>query len=54
VTKVEPELEHGRAVYEVEVLVGAVEHDLQVDQRDGAVLRHRVDTRGEHGRGHDD
>jgi hypothetical protein len=43
VTKVERETEHGRAVYKIEVRVGAVEHDLYIDVATGDVLRHQVD-----------
>ncbi|MFI7597790.1 PepSY domain-containing protein [Actinoplanes sp. NPDC049681] len=44
VTKVEQEIEHGRAVWDVEVLKGSVEHDIDVDQATGAVVRHRQDA----------
>ncbi|HET6532708.1 MAG TPA: PepSY domain-containing protein [Actinoplanes sp.] len=43
VTKIERETEHGRAVWDVEVIRGGVEHDIDVDRRTGAVLRHRID-----------
>ena len=40
VTDVEQETEHNRPVYDVEVLVGTVEHDVDVDRETGAVLLH--------------
>jgi uncharacterized membrane protein YkoI len=40
VTDIERETEHGRAVWDVEVLVGDVEHDLDVDRASGEVLGH--------------
>jgi hypothetical protein len=43
VTKVESEVEHGRAVWDVDVLVKGVEHDIDVDQETGTVTRHRVE-----------
>jgi uncharacterized membrane protein YkoI len=43
VTKIEREVEHGRAVWSVDVLVAGVKHDLDVDLATGAVTRHRVD-----------
>ena len=61
VESVEREVEHGRAVWDVDVLVGGVEHDVDVDAATGTVLRHRVDRpgrggnddkSGEKGRGH--
>ncbi|BFU45984.1 PepSY domain-containing protein [Krasilnikovia sp. MM14-A1004] len=63
VTDIEAETEHGRAVWDVDVVVGGVRHDIDVDRATGAVLRHRVkgssgsttagDDRGR-GRGSDD
>jgi uncharacterized membrane protein YkoI len=50
VTKVERETEHGRAVWEVEVISGGVEHDIHVDRITGAVLRHRTDHDDDRGR----
>ena len=44
VTKVESEVEHGRAVWDVDVLVKGVEHDIDVDQETGTVTRHRVEA----------
>jgi hypothetical protein len=42
VVKVEGELEHGRAVWDVDVLVKGVTHDIDVDRATGTVTRHRV------------
>jgi hypothetical protein len=42
VTKVESGVEHGRAVWDVDVVVQGVEHDIDVDKKTGAVTRHRV------------
>ncbi|MEU4239626.1 PepSY domain-containing protein [Actinoplanes sp. NPDC026619] len=42
VESVEREVEHGRAVWDVDVLVNGVEHDIDVDAATGVVLRHRV------------
>ncbi|MDY7086069.1 MAG: PepSY domain-containing protein [Actinomycetota bacterium] len=42
VTKVEAETEHGRAVWEVEVVYRGAEHDLDIDRRTGAVTDHDV------------
>jgi hypothetical protein len=53
VTKVERDTEHGRAVWDVEVRDGAVEHDIDVDRRTGAVLRHETD-RDDDASGRDD
>jgi hypothetical protein len=41
VTDVERETEHGRAVWDIEVQKGAIEHDIDVDRTTGDVLRHR-------------
>ena len=59
VTDIERESEHGRAVWDVEVYRGGVEHDIDVDRATGDVLRHRTDRdddRGgdDRGRGGDD
>jgi len=43
VESIEREAEHGRAVWDVDVIVGGVEHDIDVDRATGAVTRHRVD-----------
>ena len=43
VESVEREAEHGRAVWDVDVLVDRVEHDIDVDAVTGAVLRHRIE-----------
>ena len=43
VESVEREVEHGRAVWDVDVLRAGVEHDIDVDAVSGAVLRHRID-----------
>jgi peptidase YpeB-like protein len=45
VTSIEQEVEHGRAVWSVDVLAGGVRHDLDVDLATGAVLRHQADGR---------
>ena len=44
VTGIERETEHGRAVWDVEVRVGDVEHEIDVDRENGRVLRHRTDA----------
>ncbi|MEV7627409.1 PepSY domain-containing protein [Actinoplanes sp. NPDC089786] len=53
VESVERETEHGRAVWDVDVIVNGVEHDIDVDRSTGAVTRHRVkgsdDDRGRSG-----
>ena len=61
VTGAERETEHGRAVWDIEVRRGAVEHDVDVDRATGEVLRHKRDDdrsgddRSGHGRDdHDD
>ena len=46
VIKVEGEVEHGRAVWDVDVLVNGVEHDIDVDRATGTVLRHRIKGAG--------
>lgn len=46
VTSVEAETEHGRAVWDVDVLFRGVEHDIDVDRGTGAVLRHRIGSGG--------
>ena len=42
VESVEGETEHGRAVWDVDVIRNGVEHDIDVDRATGAVTRHRV------------
>ncbi|GID94096.1 PepSY domain-containing protein [Amorphoplanes digitatis] len=42
VTSIEAETEHGRAVWDIDVVTNGVRHDLDVDQATGTVLRHRV------------
>jgi peptidase YpeB-like protein len=42
VVKVEGEVEHARAVWDVDVLVKDVTHDIDVDRATGTVTRHRV------------
>ncbi|WP_127501968.1 PepSY domain-containing protein [Actinoplanes solisilvae] len=58
VTKVEAETEHGRPVWEVEVIHKGIEHDLDIDRRTGAVTDHDRDHdddgRGRGHGGHDD
>ncbi|GAA2888403.1 hypothetical protein Acy02nite_70120 [Actinoplanes cyaneus] len=39
---VEPETEHGRPVWNVDVFAAGVEHDVDVDRATGEVLRHRT------------
>jgi hypothetical protein len=60
VTDVEAETEHGRAVWDLDVVVGGVRHDIDVDRATGEVLRHRTrassgtattGTAGDDGRG---
>ncbi|GLY93511.1 PepSY domain-containing protein [Actinoplanes sp. NBRC 103695] len=51
VESIERETEHGRAAWDVDVIVGGVEHDVDVDQATGAVIRHRVDKSEDSGRG---
>ncbi|MEU7903561.1 PepSY domain-containing protein [Actinoplanes sp. NPDC049118] len=46
VTGIESETEHGRAVWDVDVVTDGVRHDIDVDRATGAVLRHRVKTSG--------
>jgi peptidase YpeB-like protein len=43
VVKVEEESEHGRAVWEVDVDVRGVRHDIDVDRATGAVIRQRIE-----------
>jgi hypothetical protein len=52
VTKVESETEHGRAVWDVDVLLKGVEHDIDVDRATGSVLRHRLATANANNRNH--
>jgi hypothetical protein len=42
VVKVEGDVEHGRAVWDVYVLVKGVTHDIDVDRSSGSVTRHQV------------
>jgi hypothetical protein len=49
VESVERETEHGRAVWDVDVIVNGVEHDIDVDRSTGAVTRHRVKATGDKG-----
>jgi uncharacterized membrane protein YkoI len=44
VTDSERETEHGRAVWDIEVQAGTVEHDIDVDRATGEVLRHESET----------
>jgi uncharacterized membrane protein YkoI len=44
VTDAERETEHGRAVWDIEVQRGSVEHDIDVDRATGEVLRHKSET----------
>ncbi|GLW34597.1 PepSY domain-containing protein [Actinoplanes regularis] len=43
VESVERETEHGRPVWDVDVIVDGVEHDIDVDRVTGEVLRHRIE-----------
>ncbi|GIE74959.1 hypothetical protein Aph02nite_09090 [Actinoplanes philippinensis] len=55
VESVERETEHGRLVWDVDVIVNGVEHDIDVDAATGEVTRHRTDgSRGRSGSGSDD
>ena len=50
VQDVERETEHGRAVWDVDVIAGGVEHDIDVDAATGQVTRHETDDeRDDHG-----
>jgi hypothetical protein len=42
VTGIESETEHGRAVWDVDVVAFGVRHDIDVDSSTGTVLRHRI------------
>jgi len=46
VTSIESETEHGRAVWDVDVVTGGVRHDIDVDRSTGTVLRHRIKASG--------
>jgi hypothetical protein len=52
VESIEREREHGRLVWDVDVIVKGVEHDIDVDAATGQVTRHRTDD--DRGRGSDD
>jgi hypothetical protein len=56
VTDAERETEHGRAVWDIEVQRGTVEHDIDVDRTTGDVLRHKseADNDSDDRGGHDD
>jgi peptidase YpeB-like protein len=54
VESVERETEHGRAVWDVDVIVGGVEHDIDVDRATGEVTRHRTKGSGDDSSGSDD
>ena len=54
VTDVERETEHGRAVWDIEVQRGGVEHDIDVDRATGDVLRHRSEADDDNRKGRDD
>src|SRR5262245_38214768 len=43
IESVERETEHGRAVWDVDVIAGGREHDLDIDTQTGTILRHRTD-----------
>jgi hypothetical protein len=48
VTDVEWDHEHGRAVWEIEIMDGRMEHDLRLDAGSGTVLRHERDYDDDH------
>ncbi|GAA0442770.1 hypothetical protein Aca07nite_63730 [Actinoplanes capillaceus] len=51
IESVERETEHGRIVWEIDVIAGGVEHDIDVDAGTGEITRHRTDDdRDEKGR----
>jgi hypothetical protein len=52
VESIEREREHGRLVWDVDVIVKGVEHDIDVDAATGQVTRHRTDD--DRGRGSGD
>jgi hypothetical protein len=54
VESIEREREHGRLVWDVDVIVKGVEHDIDVDATTGQVTRHRTDDDRGRGRGGDD
>ena len=54
VQSIERETEHGRAVWDVDVIRDGVEHDIDVDRSTGEVTRHRVEHGGHDGHGSDD
>ncbi|MFU8854241.1 PepSY domain-containing protein [Micromonospora sp. SL1-18] len=57
IVEIEAELEHGRPVWSVEVVKGAVRYEVKVDRGDGTVVeteRERTDDRGGDGRHRDD
>ncbi|GGN97572.1 hypothetical protein GCM10010112_90030 [Actinoplanes lobatus] len=43
IESVERETEHGRIVWDIDVVVGGVEHDIDVDAATGEITRHRTD-----------
>jgi hypothetical protein len=54
VESIERETEHGRAVWDVDVIVGGVEHDIDVDRATGEVTRHRTKGSDDDRNGSDD
>jgi uncharacterized membrane protein YkoI len=54
VESIERETEHGRLVWDADVIVDGVEHDIDVDAATGEVTRHRTDDDRGRGRGGDD
>lgn len=54
IESVERDTEHGRIVWEIDVIAGGVEHDIEVDAATGEITRHRTgDDRDEKGRADD-
>lgn len=57
VTEIEAEREHGRPVWDVELVKDGVEHEVSIDRNTGAILkaeRDDDDDRGRSGKGSDD
>ncbi|MBC6461233.1 PepSY domain-containing protein [Actinomadura sp. HBU206391] len=57
VESVEHETEHGVPVWDIDVIAGGAEHDVEIDGRTGKVLQHETDhddDKGHNGKNHDD
>jgi hypothetical protein len=56
VESVEREIEHGRAVWDVDVIARGAKHEVDIDVQTGKVLKHGTghDDKGNDNRGHDD